>query len=211
LDNAHNIDLDTVRLLLKEAKAGENEAQSDLAALVQDYLTTMADKNLHQDIRCKVAVSDIVQRTLLQMVQGLEGFRGQSTPEFYGWLNRIVCNETAKARRDLGRKKRNLKRQVSFSTEDSVGNFRSELIDRSSPTPGTQAIANERIELFHQALARLPKEYAEVIRLRNLDQLTFKEVAAKMNRSVDSVSNLWYRAIAKFEKEIGAVNDPGYE
>ena len=76
-----------------------------------------------------------------------------------------------------------------------------------NPTPGTNAITNERVELFHQALARLPEDYATIIRLRNLEQLPFKEIADRLQRTVDSVSKLWFRAVVKFQQELQQLDD----
>lgn len=200
------LDLDTVRLLINQARDGSNDAKSDLAEQVQNYLSIMADRKLNKTVRPAVNPSDIVQQTLIRMVDGIENFRGQSTEEFYGWLNQIIRNESAKASRDHTRLKRDIRRQRSLSDLESVSKMMNEPVDRN-PTPGTNAISNERIDLFYDTLDKLPEDYAKVIQLRNLDQLSFKEIASEMDRSVDAVSKLWYRAVVKFQKELERIND----
>ena len=49
-------------------------------------------------------------------------------------------------------------------------------------------------------LAKLPAHYREVIILRNLQGLSFEEVAKRMNRSSGAVRMLWLRAIDKFKR-----------
>ncbi|MEN6493352.1 MAG: sigma-70 family RNA polymerase sigma factor, partial [Thermoguttaceae bacterium] len=53
------------------------------------------------------------------------------------------------------------------------------------------------------ALAQLPPDYQEVILLRNLQRLSFNEVADRMGRSRPAVQMLWMRAIKKLQEEMG--------
>ena len=59
----------------------------------RDYLRVLAKLELDTRLRDKIDSSDIVQQTLIQMVHGIENFRGSTTKEFYGWLNTILRNE----------------------------------------------------------------------------------------------------------------------
>ena len=68
-------------------------------------------------------------------------------------------------------------------------------------------MAKERIDRFHTALRKLSKDHAEVIRLRNIERLTFKEIGEKMGRSEDAVSKLWYRAILNFEEKFKSADE----
>ena len=202
-----SLDLDTIRLLVDKARDGDRDAQSQIVEQVQSYLSMMADKNMPQVIRPHMNPSDIVQHTLIQMVNGFENFRGSSTQEFYGWLNQIIKNESKKAARDLTRQKRDVRKQMSMNQQtESQSQLNFEAVDFQA-TPGTEAIANERIELFKNVLDSLPQDYSTVIQLRTFERLSFNEIGEKMNRTPDAVSKLWYRAIVKFQKEIEEVDD----
>lgn len=205
MSEASNFDLDSVRVLIGKAREGDQGAQSDLAQQIQGYVTMMADRRLHRSLRANVNPSDIVQQTMIKMVNGIGDFRGDSKEEFFGWINQIVTNESANANRELKRKKRDIRRQTPLETDDKNAGPGQGLKDYN-PTPGTNAISNERIELFHLALANLTPDYAEVITLRNLEQLSFKEVAERMGRTVDSVSKLWFRAVVKFQQELSLLD-----
>ncbi len=200
------IDLDTVSLLVPQAREGSERARSLLLEHVQDYVVLMARQRLSPNLQGKVGTSDVVQQSLAQVIQGFDGFRGTTAQEFYGWLNRIIANEVKKLQRDFHRDKRNVRREQPLGThyQDSGTGFVP--TDRQR-TPGSAAIAAEQIALFHETLASLPADYAEVIRLRSLERLPFKEVAEAMNRSFDSVTKLWYRAILMLQEELGANND----
>jgi len=51
-----------------------------------------------------------------------------------------------------------------------------------------------------EALAALPEAYREVVILRQLEDLSFADVAQRMDRTVDSVQKLWVRALAKLRE-----------
>jgi RNA polymerase sigma-70 factor (ECF subfamily) len=63
-------------------------------------------------------------------------------------------------------------------------------------TPSQHAAKREQAVLLAEALARLPDEFREVLVLRHLEELTFQEVAKRMNRGDSGVYKLWVRALA---------------
>ena len=205
-DDAPSIEFDTVSLLVPKAKSGSLEARDELLAHVQDYLALMARNNAPANLRGKIAASDIVQQSLAQVIQGFENFRGDTKGEFFGWLKAIVSNEVKKFQRDFHRAKRNVELEQRLDGAQS-GSYPGVFPVDNQPTPGTNAIAAEQLANLRQALLELPEDYAEVIQLRSLDRLSFKEVAARMNRSFDSVTKLWYRAIVKLQQELETNNE----
>jgi RNA polymerase sigma-70 factor (ECF subfamily) len=70
-------------------------------------------------------------------------------------------------------------------------------------SPSQQAARREQAVLLANALDRLPADYREVMILHHLEGLTFPEVARRMSRSVDSVKNLWTRALARMRRSLG--------
>ena len=67
-------------------------------------------------------------------------------------------------------------------------------------TPATHAIRREQLDALYTALDQLPEDYRKVIQLRSFERLSFPEVAEKMNRSVHSVTKLWYRGFTQLQK-----------
>ena len=55
---------------------------------------------------------------------------------------------------------------------------------------------------FEKAMERLSESDSRVIRLRSLEEMPFKQIATEMDRSVEAVSKLWVRAMAKLQDEI---------
>lgn len=205
MDGKQELELDTVRLLIKQARDGDVDAKSELATQVQSYLTMMADRGLSEGVRANVNPSDVVQHTLIRMMDGIGEFRGNTRAEFFGWLKTIVQNESARANRHYRTQKRDVTRNRQLTFGDSVSLFLRDPIDEH-PTPQTNAISQERIQLLHELLEKLPADYAEVIVLRNLDQLSFREIGETMDRSEAAANKLWKRAIERFQLEMGKVN-----
>lgn len=105
-----------------------------------------------------------------------------------------------------------LKKEISNVNSTSINALLNSLGDRPVPadqnlTPSSEAVAAEQVERFHAVLSELPEDYAEVIRLRSIERLTFKEVAKRMERSHDSVTKLWYRAMLQFEAKLRGFRD----
>ena len=199
-------DLESVRLIVERINEGHEDAWPQLNELINNYLTLMAEKNMPRDIRGRVNPSDIVQQTMMEVVKGIDGFRGQSTPEFFGWLNQILRNQSARMARDLTRQKRDVRRQVSIDPKDSINDPGIELTDQGA-SPRTKAIDRERLDLMERALASLPEEYEQVVRWRNFEELSYEQIAEKMNRSVGAVSKLWYRAMVRLKEELARLEN----
>ena len=194
-------DLDTISRLVPMAKAGSDDARDELLNHVQQYVALMAKQKMTPNLQGKFGASDIAQVSMAQALVGFEKFRGKSTGEFYAWLKAIVQNVARGMERDFRRRKRDIGRERALASERS-GSALGFIVLDDEQTPRSHAIAAERVERLHQALAKLPDDYAEVIRLRSLEQLTLNEVADRMGRSFDSVRKLWYRAMLQLKQEL---------
>ena len=204
-------DFESISQLVPKAREGSIEARDQLIAHVQDYVQLMAKQNASPQLQRKFGGSDVAQQTMAQVLVGFDKFRGNTTGEFYAWLKAIVTNEAKRLHRDLHAGKRDVARERALAAErtESAAGF---LAIDGQRTPRSLAIAAEKVETLNQALSRLPEDYAEVIRLRNLEQLSLKEVAIRMERSFDAVRKLWYRGMVELKKELadsdltGAIN-----
>ena len=67
-------------------------------------------------------------------------------------------------------------------------------------SPSQQAVRREQAVLLADALQELPEDYREVIILRQLEGLSFPDVARRMGRTEDSVKNVWLRALARLRR-----------
>ena len=192
----------SITSLLELAKAGQGAARGQLLERYRNYLQLLARLEIGRRLQNKVETGDLVQETFLEAHRNLEQFRGQSEREFVAWLRSILAAKVHHVLRHyLGTQGRDLRREqpLHFNLDQS-----SRILDRGliamGSSPSQQVARRESGVLLAEALARLPEDYREVVVLRNLEDLSFPEVATRMERSVDSVQKLWVRALTQLRR-----------
>ncbi len=154
----------------------------------------------------KVDASDLVQQTLLEAYRDFGHFRGSTEAEWLAWLRRILAHNAANyVRYYQTAGKRRVGRELPLG--GSEGGRAAGPSDVADPgeSPSQQLLRQERELQIADALAGLPPDYREVIQLRNLQRLSFQEVAERMGRSRPAVQMLWMRALQKLEEALAAL------
>src|SRR5262249_17022987 len=158
-------------------------------------------------LRGKVDAADVVQDTFLKASRDFAEFHGRTEDELASWLRQILAYTVANlVRHYLGTRRRDqrLERELADELDRSSRALDGGLLARGS-SPSQQATRREQAVLLADALDRLPDDYREVLILRHLEELSFLDVARRMNRSLDSVKNLWTRALARLRRTLGGV------
>jgi len=188
--------------LLGLARAGHLHALGQLLELYRNYLELLARLQISRRLRGKIDADDLVQDTLLEAYEAFAQFRGTTEAELAGWLRKILTSNAASlARRFYGTQRRDmrLERELADELERS-----SAVLDRGfiapQSSPSQHAAKREQAVLLANALKRLPEDYREAIILRQLEGLSFPEVAQRMERSLDSVKKLWMRALTRLQQ-----------
>lgn len=197
--------VDPVRLL-NLARGGHVHALGQLLELFRNYLELLARLQISRRLRGKIDAADLVQETFLDAHAGFARFRGTTEAELAGWLRQILTsNALSLARRYFGTQRRNvrLEREWADELEQSSRALHLGLIAPQS-SPSQQAVKREQAVLLADALKHLPEDYREAIVLRQLEGLSFPEVAQRMERSLDSVKKLWMRALTRLRHELEA-------
>ncbi len=195
--------------LLNQARSGDDAARERLFGLCRDYVGIVARTQVGSWLQAKVDASDLVQQTLLDMHRGLGEFRGETEAEWLAWLRQILNHNAADyVRRYAGTKKRRASREIPLD-RFSPGGSEAWRIDPQDPgeSPSQLIVRRERELEVAQALAQLPQDYQDVIELRNLQRLSFEEVAERMGRSRGAVQMLWMRALRKLEEVLKRQTD----
>jgi len=186
--------------LIKRARAKDPAALDELFARCRSYLGLVARAKVESWLRTKADASDLVQQTMMEAYRGFDKFHGQTEAEWLGWLKRILeHNATDFVRRFQGAK-RHVGKEIALSppANDSAA----AQLDPAAPgdTP-SQAMAKLESELrLAEAIEQLAPDYREVIVLRNLQRLSFDEVAERLERSRPAAQMLWMRAIQKLQE-----------
>lgn len=196
----------SVMRLLQQARTGDDNAREQLFARCRSYVGLVARARVESWYQAKIDASDLVQQTLLDVHRGLEGFRGQTEAEWLAWLRKILSHNTVDfVRQYRGTEKRQLKRERSLDQPDghnSLG-LRNEPTDPVA-SPSEFVMQHERELQLADAVMQLPADYQEVIVLRNMQRLSFQDVAERMGRSRPAVQMLWLRALKQLEQRLTA-------
>jgi RNA polymerase sigma-70 factor (ECF subfamily) len=183
-------------LLLVLAKAGSAPALVRLLDRYRSPLVEQAQGHLGRRLRAKLDVEDLLQDVSLYAHRDIGGFRGRTEREFLCWLRailaRILMNQL---RRYLGTARRDLRRErLVFDRDDSTGG---RAADPAAPdtSPSERAWKHELVCRLAEAIERLPVRYRKVIVLRHKEGRSFADVARMLDRTEDSVKNMWFRAL----------------
>ncbi|MGH7192703.1 MAG: sigma-70 family RNA polymerase sigma factor [Candidatus Saccharimonadales bacterium] len=196
----------TIEGLLAAAREGDTQQKGLLFQSCRSYLNLLARAQVRGWMQAKVDASDLVQLTLLEAHRDFDRFVGRSEAEWLAWLRRILAHNTADViRHYCGADKRQVRREVRFAdpADESRAAGAPEPIGRE-PTASQQLICRDRQLQLAAAVEALPPNYREVIVLRNLERLSFEQVAERMGRSRPAVQMLWGRAIQKLQAELGS-------
>jgi len=194
--------------LIDRARRGDDTASGTLLQSYNRYLTLLARVQIGRRLRRKLDEADVVQDTLMEAHRQIANFRGNSEGELLAWLRRILAGKIALTLRHyLGIEARdiNLERDLAVQLDQSATAMNVDLA-ASCSSPSQRASRREQAVLLADALAKLPDDYRETIVLRNLEGLSFAEVAARMERSEDSVQKLWVRGLAALRQTLGEQN-----
>jgi RNA polymerase sigma-70 factor (ECF subfamily) len=191
--------------LLALARAGQEPALGPLLELYRPYLALLARLQIGRRLQSKVDAADLVQETFLAAHGHFAQFQGTSEAEFVSWLRQILASRLAKLiRHYCGTRRRDvrLERQLAVELDQS-----SRVLDQSLVAPGStpsQRVARrEQAVLLADMLDQLPDDYREVLILHHLQGLSLPEVARQLGRTLDSVKNVWLRALARLRHLAG--------
>lgn len=163
-------------------------AQTDRDALAL-LLEVIVDRNLAEVSIRKVffdedRVDDAVQETVLSVVGGIAGFRGDAA--FLTWLDRLALN----AARQIRRRSQRLSEPVSNNVPEHGAWVR-----RVSSIVADEVVVNE-------AFARLSPDHAAVIRLREIEDLTYEDIATTLGVAIGTVRSRLSRARAELAQHL---------
>lgn len=183
-------------LLLVLAKAGDSPALVRLLDRYRDPLLQQLQGQVGRRLRVKLDVDDLLQDVSLEVYRAIGRFRGSTEGEFLCWLRKILARILINRIRYYCRTtRRNVSREQRLARVDD--STRGLVRDPAAPdtSPSQRAVKRERASRLAEAIETLPLRYREVIVLRHAKGLSFAEVARQMDRTEDSVKNMWFRAL----------------
>ena len=137
------------------------------------YLGLLARLEVSQSLRDKVDLSGVVQQTLLEAHQGLEGRpdRLRSEEELSAWLRSILSHNLADVFRKLAAQKRDVRREWSLDAAlDQSASRLERWLAAEQSSPSQRAIRQEELLRVADAMAGLPDAQRRAIELHHLQR-----------------------------------------
>ena len=184
--------------LVERAQRGERAAFDVLVLRYQHKVM----KLVMRYIRDAMEAEDVAQEAFIKAYRALPGFRGDSA--FYTWLYRIAIN-TAKNTLVSG-KRRPLDYDLDPQNPEQY-EMHARLKDEATPE---RLLLTEEIRVtVDAAMAELPEDLRTAIVLRELDGLSYEEIAAAMDCPVGTVRSRIFRAREAIDQKLRPIFDGG--
>jgi RNA polymerase sigma factor RpoE len=172
------------QLLVERAQGGDQRAFDQLVSKYQRKLGRL----LSRFIRDQAEVEDVSQETFIKAYRALPSFRGDSA--FYTWLYRIGINT---AKNYLVAQGRRAPTSTEFDSEEAE-NFEDASQLRDINTPESLLLSKQIGETVNSAMDALPEELRTAIVLREIDGLSYEEIASIMDCPIGTVRSRIFRA-----------------
>lgn len=189
---------DSDAMLVQRTLAGEQRA---FELLVIKYQRRV-ERLIGRMVRDVDLVPDIAQETFIRAYRALGQFRGDA--QFYTWLYRIAVNTVKKQLLELKRDPLVFHSQMKSGDEDETSGPEYELNPHTSDgeTPEAVLASKQIAEVVNAAMAALPEELRMAISLREMDGLSYEEIAQALDCPIGTVRSRIFRAREAISKRI---------
>jgi RNA polymerase sigma-70 factor (ECF subfamily) len=172
------------RQLVARAQRGDKQA---FELLVEKYQRKLA-RLLSRFIRDPAEVEDVTQEAFIKAYRALPAFRGDSA--FYTWLYRIGINTAKNYLMAMGRR---APTSTEVEAEEAEGYEEGEQL-RDINTPESLLLSNEIAETVNRTIEGLPEELRTAIQMREIEGLSYEDIAKAMNCPIGTVRSRIFRA-----------------
>jgi RNA polymerase sigma-70 factor (ECF subfamily) len=177
-------------LLVERVRRGDTRAFEMLVVKYQRRIQRLIGRM----VRDTDLVEDIAQETFIRAYRALPQFRGEAA--FYTWLYRIAVNTAKKALAELQRDPVLTESALAGAStgegEDETSRVENALTDGS--TPESELASREIAATVNAAIDQLPEDLRQAILLREVEGLSYEEIATAMACPIGTVRSRIFRA-----------------
>src|SRR5688572_28408807 len=189
-------DVELDQELVERVQRGDSAAFDALVRKYQHRITALIGRYIPDWSECQ----DVAQETFIRAYRALPNFRGDA--QFYTWLHRIAVNTA----------KNYLVAQNRRPPTDDVDAGDAEQFDtgtrlRDTDTPEHELLRQEIERTLMRVVEALPEELRTAISLREVDGLSYEEIAQKMGCPIGTVRSRIFRAREAIDAELRPLLD----
>lgn len=177
-------------MLVQRTLAGEQRAFEMLVVKYQRRV----ERLIGRMVRDTDLVQDIAQETFIRAYRALAQFRGDA--QFYTWLYRIAVNTAKKQLMELKRDPLVFQSQMKSGEDDETSGPERELNSGVADTETPEAVlaSKEIAEAVNAAMDALPEELRLAITLREIEGMSYEEIATALECPIGTVRSRIFRA-----------------
>lgn len=191
---------DIDQLLVERAQRGEKKA---FELLVSKYQRKLA-RLLGRFIKDPTEVEDVAQEAFIKAYRALPSFRGESA--FYTWLYRIGIN-TAKNYLVANGRRATVSLNVGGDDGEDLPDFGEQIPDFN--TPDTELMNRQIVDAVNRVVDKLPEELRTAISLREMEGMSYEDIAQVMGCPIGTVRSRIFRAREAIAAELKPLIDVG--
>lgn len=180
----------TDQVLVERVKAGDRNAFNLLVVRYQHKVASLVTRYVPAG-----DVPDVVQEAFIKAFRALESFRGESA--FYTWLYRIAVNTAKNYLTAQGRRP-----PTSDVEASEAENFENSGVLKEISNPENLMLSDELRQVVFHTIDSLPQELKLAITLRELEGLSYEEIAEIMECPVGTVRSRIFRARETIDNKV---------
>lgn len=170
--------------LVERAQRGDKHAFELLVSKYQRRLGRL----ISRFVRNSAEAEDVTQEAFIKAYRALPAFRGDSA--FYTWLYRIGINT---AKNHLVAQGRRMPTSTPLDAEEAEA-FEDAALLHEVATPENELMSKQVVEVVNSSLQELPDDLRTALTLREIEGLSYEEIAAVMNCPIGTVRSRIFRA-----------------
>ena len=182
--------------LVKRVQRGDSAAFDLLVRKYQHRIAALIGRYVADWSECQ----DVAQETFIRAYRAIGNFRGDA--QFYTWLHRIAVNTAKNHLVAMGRRPPGADIDVADAEQ-----FDSGIRLRDSDTPEREMMRRQMEQTVLRAVEGLPEELRVAISLREVDGLSYEEIAQRMGCPVGTVRSRIFRAREAIDQELKPLMD----
>lgn len=186
-------------LLMEGLRNADEQAYELLIARFQQPVYNLVARLLNDPAEA----CDVVQEVFLKIFRKIGSFRGESSLKT--WIYRIAVNEAYNHRRWFNRHHR---RQVDLEGGEDPRHPYSHRIPDRGPSPYDYAVEHEQHALIEEALARMNPSFRAAVVLRDIEELSYEEIAEILQVALGTVKSRILRGREALRKDLAARLEP---
>ena len=182
--------------LVQRVQQGDSAAFDLLVRKYQHRVIALIGRYVHDWSECQ----DVAQEAFLRAYRALDGFRGDA--QFYTWLHRIAVNTAKNHLVASNRRPPTGDIDVADAEQYDAG-----IRLRDNDTPERELMRQQMEQTVMRAVEALPEELRTAITLREVEGMSYEEIAEKMDCPIGTVRSRIFRAREAIDQELRPLMD----